>query len=359
MGSIYRYSILNIAATGFRDGEKGLFNGRDANLMTPIHVFLSSDQYVRLYPDKADGATQQGATKGNHLLVDVHVWRNGVDRAPLCKRGWVTQERALSVRTLHFGSQQLFWECMSHDGSEVFPEGFVVGTRMVHPKYFLSSREKDTEERLKSLQKIRSQLEGSKKRDEDHIALKLRSYKLRSFDSSDDDSSSEEIFPESEPKLYSPEDLGLYPEDFEGCDLDYLDGLQIKDWDKFKNKLRKWGVGKQADGEGQFEPRPMRGMTLAQRQWRTVIKIFSRCALSFSKDKLVAISGMARTMADDMNCRYLAGMWRKDLEHQLLWKVTDSMPAVKKDGTRGPSWAWPSVDGPIKIPDWQGYFYSG
>ena len=43
-------------------------------------------------------------------------------------RSWVVQERALSIRTIHFGRRQLFWECNCGYGSEVFPEGFLQGT---------------------------------------------------------------------------------------------------------------------------------------------------------------------------------------------------------------------------------------
>lgn len=34
-----------------------------------------------------------------------------VDRAQLNKRAWVMQERFLSRRTIHFGANQVYWEC--------------------------------------------------------------------------------------------------------------------------------------------------------------------------------------------------------------------------------------------------------
>jgi hypothetical protein len=48
-------------------------------------------------------------------------------------------------------------------------------------------------------------------------------------------------------------------------------------------------------------------MALAQSQWLTMIEIFSRCSLSFSKDELVAISGMAKSLSKEMDCDNLAG----------------------------------------------------
>ena len=319
--------------------------------MTPIRVVLESDLHVLLKADKEDGHRQCEDNKGNYLLVDMHTWKDGVDESPLCKRGWVTQERALSVRTLHFGRQQIFWECLCEDGSEVFPKGFACGTARRNPKLFLSSRTKQKEKRMKKLQEVHEQAE---KRNEERRAF-YRNLDLWSHDDSDD-----ELFPlppELEPFVYKMESLALTPEDFEGCDIDSLDGLGIEGWEKFKNKLRKWGVGKQAVAQGNVEARPIRGMTLEQRQWCTVVEVYSGCALSYSKDKLIAVSGMANTISQDMNCAYLAGMWRRDLEHQLLWKVKNAMPDVKRDITRAPSWSWASVDCAVKIPAWDGYFY--
>jgi hypothetical protein len=41
---------------------------------------------------------------------------NHMDQAdfPLLKRGWVHQERLLAPRVLHFGPQELWWECLEH-----------------------------------------------------------------------------------------------------------------------------------------------------------------------------------------------------------------------------------------------------
>ncbi|KAH9217832.1 heterokaryon incompatibility protein-domain-containing protein [Leptodontidium sp. 2 PMI_412] len=245
MGDIYHHSILNIAATGFADGANGLFVERDPNLLLPIAVKLDEDLYLSTQREMDKDARYKQASKGNYYLVDTYTWKESIDESPLCKRGWVAQERALSVRTLHFGREQLFWECMCVNSSEVFPKG------------------------------IQRELEGL-------------------------------------------------------------------------------GIGLGADRSSVL---PIRGMTLEQQQWLPVVEICSRCALTFAKDKLVAISGMARELSKDMDCEYLAGLWRRDLEHQILWKVKVAHPATKKEDMRGPSWSWASVDGEIVIPDWRGYFY--
>jgi hypothetical protein len=60
----------------------------------------------------------------------VWAWNHGIRgpdgkgslRQPLHHRGWVVQERALSPRTLFFGSDMLFWECLQGKASEAEPD---------------------------------------------------------------------------------------------------------------------------------------------------------------------------------------------------------------------------------------------
>ncbi|OCL10759.1 HET-domain-containing protein, partial [Glonium stellatum] len=263
MGLIYHYSILNIAATGFPDGSKGLFAQRDAKALMPIAIVIKEDKVVT----DTIGKRETEVSQGNYMLLDAQTWKDSVDDAPLGKRGWAVQERSLSVRTLHFSAKQLYWECVSLKACEIFPKGFAKGTLQHFPKFLLYPRTREyTGARGKLLRK----------------------------------------------------------------------------------EMEEFGIGGLANDEAHLGPHPVMGMTTAQQQWSTIVEIYSRCALSFSKDKLVAICGMAKLLSKDMDCKYLAGMWRKDLEHQLLWRVVQPMPAVKKDGTRGPSWSWTSVDGQVE-----------
>ncbi|KAI0376122.1 HET-domain-containing protein [Hypomontagnella monticulosa] len=95
--------------------------------------------------------------------------------------------------------------------------------------------------------------------------------------------------------------------------------------------------------------------------WQKVVEEYTTRQLSFSPDKLPAVSAMASVvtaMAKErgQSITYLAGLimdmeddfeWRA----QLLWMscVVDDMREV---GPRGPSWTWSSLDGPIMIWGW-------
>lgn len=115
MCEVYRNASCNLAATGFSDGRAGLFPIRDTKFMLPRKVFVDWD-----------GTTQRGAIplRGQWYLWDDRHWPRSVSDAPLNRRAWVVQERVLSPCIIHFGKEQLFWECSELKASEVFPNGF-------------------------------------------------------------------------------------------------------------------------------------------------------------------------------------------------------------------------------------------
>jgi hypothetical protein len=330
MGSIYSHGFLNIAADGFADGSQGLFRERDVTLLSPIKVVIEENVCMHII-----GGDTAPIKQGNYFLVDVHSWKDEIDDAPLGRRGWVIQERALSLRTLHFGRSQIFWECIDLKANEMFSRGFVAGTVMKRVKDFATLNTQENTESLENLRTLKENHEIMRK-------LRLHPDMARHTARYSD--------------ILTLEEMGGSWEDLIGIDPELLNELPLKDSDAIKKKLNNWNLMNSPDN---LRPPPVKHMTQAQRKWCVAIEAYSNCALSFSKDKLVAISGMASRMSGEMRCQYLAGMWRKDLEHQLLWKVSNALPAIREDGTRGPSWSWASVDGAIAFDYWHGFFYIG
>ena len=82
--------------------------------------------------------------------------------------------------------------------------------------------------------------------------------------------------------------------------------------------------------------------------WNTIVNIYTSGELTFSEDKLVAISGIARAVQQETHDQYLAGLWRKDIEFQLCWCTTRRRS--KSMNYRAPSWSWASVDGMVSNP---------
>ena len=60
---------------------------------------------------------------------------------------------------------------------------------------------------------------------------------------------------------------------------------------------------------------------ICAKTWIEIVEKYSKCKLTLSRYKLVAISGLARLMATETGDEYVAGMWRKDLERQLCWRA--------------------------------------
>lgn len=87
--------------------------------------------------------------------------------------------------------------------------------------------------------------------------------------------------------------------------------------------------------------------------WPNVVKLFTHCDLTFSRDKLVAVSALARMMSTISGEDYVAGMWKRTLERNLLWFKSRNgtsrvQPQVDAGIYRAPSWSWASVDGQIE-----------
>jgi hypothetical protein len=111
MGYIYLNSVCNIAATVGENSNSGLFRERDPFVIRPIRVAI---------PWRSRGFN---APVLSYNLWPRDYWSNHIDGATLNTRGWVVQERVLSPRVLHFGAEQLHWECMYHRASETFSFG--------------------------------------------------------------------------------------------------------------------------------------------------------------------------------------------------------------------------------------------
>lgn len=55
--------------------------------------------------------------------------------------------------------------------------------------------------------------------------------------------------------------------------------------------------------------------------WRGLTLSYSSTQLTFDKDRLPAISGLARLYAEALGDQYLAGLWRKDMYVALFWSI--------------------------------------
>lgn len=114
--------------------------------------------------------------------------------------------------------------------------------------------------------------------------------------------------------------------------------------------------------------------------WHTAVSSYTRCALTRSSDRAVAVWGVAKPFRDSMlRERYAYGLWERGLEEQLAWKLenvplpttsasaaataatnanklrpTHAGPASAQPPNPFPSWSWMAAadaGGPVVLAD--------
>ena len=89
-------------------------------------------------------------------------------------------------------------------------------------------------------------------------------------------------------------------------------------------------------------------------KWQHLLHDYSRCELSFRKDKLMALEGIASHItAARPDDTYLAGVWKSTALYDLPWhrhEYDRQHFPFAETCDRAPSWSWASVDGDIEFP---------
>ncbi|KAH7355569.1 heterokaryon incompatibility protein-domain-containing protein, partial [Pyrenochaeta sp. MPI-SDFR-AT-0127] len=90
------------------------------------------------------------------------------------------------------------------------------------------------------------------------------------------------------------------------------------------------------------------GDTDMKKRWRTVVEEYSSLSLTFEKDCLPALAGLAKQFYEQRSDdNYLAGLWRQTLFEDMLWTASPG-PSERPYTWRAPTWSWASVKGSIR-----------
>jgi hypothetical protein len=100
------------------------------------------------------------------------------------------------------------------------------------------------------------------------------------------------------------------------------------------------------------------------------VENYSKRNLTVNQDKLSAVAGMARVIAEETGDVYIAGLWGRHFMEDLYWRVYAQEEIIEKDDKgrdrrrikgkvvgavsrpteyRAPSWSWASIDAPVEF----------
>lgn len=90
--------------------------------------------------------------------------------------------------------------------------------------------------------------------------------------------------------------------------------------------------------------------------WHQIAEDYCSRELTRNMDKLPALSGLVEAFREVSGDTYLAGLWMRNLSHQLLWQhcgllINGRYRYTQPSEYRAPSWSWASVDGLVKFHD--------
>ncbi|KAK0661650.1 heterokaryon incompatibility protein-domain-containing protein [Cercophora samala] len=261
MHDVYEGAVVTIAADAGPDSKSGLFCAEKRKLLRGVDIDGWEGSIASLAVSKRDTAPFN--TPAHSPENPEEYFPDLAKRKPhsvsfgsiLQSRGWVFQERVLSRRILHFGENEMAWECATGSDCEcgTAPEAVIVSDTIMA-----------------------------------------------------------------------------------------FGGNIVK-----KIPLPGPSYSTVHNAEWYVEPGPDQPLEITRR-WMSIVTSYARRELSFSSDKLVALSGLAAMVARSTSYTYLAGLWREGLEHSLLWTTTrlqarDAPPGLRHDEYHAPTWSWASL----------------
>jgi Heterokaryon incompatibility protein (HET) len=95
------------------------------------------------------------------------------------------------------------------------------------------------------------------------------------------------------------------------------------------------------------------GVNRQIQHWYFLIRAFSERKLSNPRDRLPALSGIAKEFRQNFPALgdYVAGLWTTNLAQQLLWRIEYNAEwKCGVNGFMGPSWSWVSIENAFMFP---------
>lgn len=132
MASIFQNSFLVLSATRSTDVHGGLYTSIPSDCAT-FALTVNTDTNKVFACHVADLDMTSNATETIHVRRAFSHPRSGASDTntdlsllPTLRRGWIFQERFLSTRVLHFGPQELYFECLESSTCQCMLNGPII-----------------------------------------------------------------------------------------------------------------------------------------------------------------------------------------------------------------------------------------
>ncbi|KAK5997943.1 Cyclic AMP receptor-like A-like protein [Cladobotryum mycophilum] len=323
MGSVYSGAACTIASTGSPTSSGGCFHERNANSLEPCKVGVSSPH--DLSPEWIYARRD-----------DVFDYERSVDLAPLNTRGWVMQERLLSRRILHFGSNMIYWECCGRSASELNPHGY---TYKKFPEDFEDNYAPDTKGYMNTRGDVmRAEQEG---RGFSWAAVEKFRRRPPPVTIEPDSRASNQIVWQHKRGFWKNV---LKPSE-EPWSEDEKNDSRERPRAGFRaafEQLREGVFGKDLDEVKKV------GRDSFSQLWYDLVESYSRGKLTSPMDKLMALKGIEDEIARATKFTYVYGLWKQRLLTDLLWFAIDGLGKrlLTREGLLvAPTWSWASIGG--------------
>lgn len=86
--------------------------------------------------------------------------------------------------------------------------------------------------------------------------------------------------------------------------------------------------------------------------WTSLVTTYSRRQLTYTIDRIFAISGIAERMDSLISDRYCAGLWRSQMPKHLTWYTVPRDIRRPPAQYQGPSWSWVSINSKVEFAQW-------
>ncbi|KAI0426823.1 heterokaryon incompatibility protein-domain-containing protein [Xylaria sp. FL1042] len=350
MGGVYSGAALTIASTGSSSSDGGCFHTRKTQSLRPIKIGVSS-------------RTSSDADWIFARQDDIFDFERNVNLAPLNTRGWVTQERLLSRRVLHFGAEMIYWECCGRSASEFNHHGYRYKS---YPEDFadwytpdlgnMETRE-DVEKGERegrgfswaSSESIRRRPPPPVMVDPDNdasfLSTQAKMWQRRRVVWKDVLKRADESWSQDEKtKEQGRGDRAGFRAIFETLRFE-----EQRDQNPYTWAMQN-GPGVKKEDSGQ--KRPLVGRHSFSQMWYDIVESYSRGKLTVPTDKLIALKGIQDEIAYATGFTYMYGLWRESLVTDMLWFAIEG-PGRRLQTVQGasvaPTWSWASIDAPVAL----------